>query len=375
MDLQKPGLQPGEQIMVAMSGGVDSSVAAILLKEAGFQPVGVTLRLWVDPVAEEKAADETRGCCSLEAVSDARNVAQDLDIPHYVLNMREAFHEKVVSYFTREYLEGRTPNPCIACNRYLKFSLLLQKARGLGINYLATGHYARITYDPGENMYRLFRGKDRRKDQSYMLYTMNQEQLSSVIFPLGSYVKQEIREIARDRGFNVAEKKESQEICFIPDNDYRGFLGREHPQAFSPGDILSASGEKLGRHRGLAFYTVGQRKGLGLASQQPLYVVKIDTRANVLVVGEEEETYSGGLVAEELSFVSGNAPLETLEVEIKIRYRAPLVPATLYPPEGDRARVLFAGKQKAVTPGQAVVFYQGDEVLGGGTIAAGVLHP
>ncbi|RJX28041.1 MAG: tRNA 2-thiouridine(34) synthase MnmA [Dethiobacter sp.] len=361
--------------MVAMSGGVDSSVAAILLKEAGFQPVGVTLRLWVDPVAEEKAADETRGCCSLEAVSDARNVAQDLDIPHYVLNMREAFHEKVVSYFTREYLEGRTPNPCIACNRYLKFSLLLQKARGLGINYLATGHYARITYDPGENMYRLFRGKDRRKDQSYMLYTMNQEQLSSVIFPLGSYVKQEIREIARDRGFNVAEKKESQEICFIPDNDYRGFLGREHPQAFSPGDILSASGEKLGRHRGLAFYTVGQRKGLGLASQQPLYVVKIDTRANVLVVGEEEETYSGGLVAEELSFVSGNAPLETLEVEIKIRYRAPLVPATLYPPEGDRARVLFAGRQKAVTPGQAVVFYQGDEVLGGGTIAAGVLHP
>jgi tRNA-specific 2-thiouridylase len=373
LDLQRPGLQPGEKIMVAMSGGVDSSVAALLLREAGFQPVGVTLRFWVDPVAEERASEETRGCCSLEAVSDARNVAHTLDIPHYVLNMKDAFHDKVVSYFTREYLEGRTPNPCIACNRHIKFSLLLQKARALGINFLATGHYARITYDSEKNMYRLFRGVDRKKDQSYMLYTMNQGQLSAVIFPLGSHTKQEVREIARERGLNVAEKKESQEICFIPDNDYRSFLEREHAK-FPPGDILSTSGKKLGRHKGLAFYTIGQRKGLGLVSQRPLYVVHIDTRNNVLVVGEEEETYSGGLEAEDLSFVSGDAPLNPHEVKIKIRYRAPLVSATLYPPEGDRARVLFARKQKAVTPGQSAVFYQEDEVLGGGIIVSHILN-
>ncbi|HAA34202.1 MAG TPA: tRNA 2-thiouridine(34) synthase MnmA [Firmicutes bacterium] len=367
--------------MVAMSGGVDSSVAALLLKEAGFQPVGVTLRLWVDPDAEERASDEGRGCCSLQDISDARRVADILEIPFYVLNMKEAFNDKVVSYFVREYLEGRTPNPCIACNRYIKFSLLLQKARAMGIGFLATGHYARIVYDSEKDVYRLFRGLDSNKDQSYMLYTMNQEQLSSVLFPLGGYTKEEARELAGERGLQVAEKRDSQEICFIPDNDYRSFLEREQA-GFSPGDILSTSGKKLGRHRGLPFYTIGQRKGLGLVSPRPLYVVEIDRRNNVLIVGEEEETYSQGLEAEDLSFVSGRAPLEPQEVMIKIRYRSPLVPATLYPPKtspqkgeggltaASRVRVVFDRKQKAVTPGQSVVFYRGDEVLGGGIIAS-----
>jgi len=353
-----------------MSGGVDSSVAALLLKEAGFNPVGVTLRLWVDPLAEERASDEAWGCCSLEAVNDARRVAQALDIPHYVLNMQEAFHAKVVSYFIREYLSGRTPNPCIACNRHIKFSLLLQKARALKISYLATGHYARVTYDSAKRIYRLFRGSDKDKDQSYMLYMLNQEQLPFVLFPLGSYTKGEVRKIAREKGLGVAEKMESQEICFIPDNDYRGFLERGYPQAFSPGDILSTSGEKLGRHRGVAFYTVGQRKGLGLVSSRPLYVVKIDAYNNVLVVGEEEESYSEGLIAEELNFVSGKAPHSPQEIEVKIRYRSSLVPAVLYPPLKKSVRVVFGQKQKAVTPGQSAVFYRGEEVLGGGTIAA-----
>ncbi|MDO9533964.1 MAG: tRNA 2-thiouridine(34) synthase MnmA [Bacillota bacterium] len=363
-------MQAGEKIMVAMSGGVDSSAAALLLKEEGFDPVGVTLRFWVDPLAEERAADDVKGCCSLDAVNDARNVCQTLGIPHYVLNMKDYFYEKVVTYFTREYFQGRTPNPCIACNRHIKFSLLAEKARALGINYLATGHYSRILYDSGEKMYRLFRGKDREKDQSYMLYTLSQEQLSHVIFPLGNYTKPEIRAFALKGGLKVAEKAESQEICFIPDNDYRGFLERENPGAVTSGDIISPNGEKIGMHHGLAFYTVGQRKGLGLTSPEPLYVIEIDVKNNVLTVGKEEETYSETLTADELSFVSDRIPDHPLHVEVKIRYRAPHIPAVVHPPDGKNARIVLAEKQKAVTPGQAVVFYQGEEVLGGGTITS-----
>lgn len=356
--------------MVAMSGGVDSSVAALLLKEAGYEPIGVTLRFWVDSVAEKKVADTGRGCCSLENIDDARRVAAALNIPHYVFDMQEIFYERVVTYFIQEYLQGRTPNPCIACNQNLKFTLLLQKVRASGINYLATGHYARILYEPKNNLYRLFCAKDKEKEQSYMLYTLHQEQLSALLFPLGDYYKKEVKELAHKRGLKVAQKKESQEICFIPDHDYRSFLARENPQVVTPGEIVSTTGQKLGIHRGVAFYTIGQRKGLGLASRHPLYVVRIDPRNNVLIVGEEEETYSGYLTATGLSFVAGASPLHPLEVEVKIRYRASPVPAVLHPPQGGRARVVFMRKQKAVTPGQAVVFYQGEEVLGGGMIIA-----
>ncbi len=354
--------------MVAMSGGVDSSVAALMLKDAGFNPVGVTLRYWVDPLSEERAAGEHRGCCSLEAVTDARRVAQALDIPHYVMNMKDEFYHNVVSYFVEEYIKGRTPNPCIACNRFMKFSVLLERALALDINFLATGHYARIQYDPEKSIYRLLRGRDREKDQSYMLYVLEQEQMPHVIFPLGGLTKKEVREIALDRGLKVADKRESQEICFVPDNDYRGFLNRESPDSLKPGDIISTRGEKLGEHSGIANYTIGQRRGLGITSSRPLYVVDIIPEKNTIVVGQQEELYSSGLISETNNFVAGYPPDTPLQVEVKIRYRSPLVPATIDLIGEDKVKVVFEEKQKAVTPGQAVVFYKGEEVLGGGII-------
>ncbi len=354
--------------MVAMSGGVDSSVAALFLQKAGLNPVGITLRLWVDPLSEERASDEAQGCCSLEAVTDASRVAGKLGIPHYTFNMKEMFYNSVVQNFISEYLSGRTPNPCIECNRVLKFSVLLQKARDLGFKYLATGHYSRIVYDREQQFYRLFQGMDSEKDQSYMLYTVTQEQLSSLLFPLGDKTKIEVREIAERHGLSVARKAESQEICFIPDNDYRGFLERECPSAFAAGDIVSTRGEKMGVHRGVAFYTVGQRKGLGLTSSRPLYVLKIDPQRNKLIVGGEEEVFNKGLLAKNVNFVTRKPQNGEMEIEVKIRYRSPAVPAYLTFSSTEEVKVLFEEKQKAVTPGQSVVFYKKGEVLGGGII-------
>ncbi|NLJ55752.1 MAG: tRNA 2-thiouridine(34) synthase MnmA [Firmicutes bacterium] len=370
MDLQRPALQAGEKIAVAMSGGVDSTVAALLLKEAGFKPVGVTLRFWVDPIAEKKAAAAGQSPRSPASIDSARETAAALGIPHHILDMQGAFYEQVVTTFIQEYRAGRTPNPCIACNKHLKFSHLLRQVQAMGINYLATGHYARIVYEPQNNLYRLLRAKDKAKEQSYMLYTLQQEQLKALLFPLGGRLKSEVVALARRKGLKAAQNKESYEICFIPDHDYHSFLEREHPGVLTPGEIVSTTGQKLGMHRGVAFYTVGQRKGLGLTARQPLYVVKIDPLRNTLIVGEEAETYSSYLWASELSFVAGTPPAQPLQIEVKIRYRAPQIPAVLHPPAGKQAKVVFNKKQKAVTPGQAVVFYRGEEVLGGGKIVS-----
>ncbi len=358
----------GKKVMVAMSGGVDSSVAALLLKEAGYEVIGITMRLWVDPNAEKQAGEESKGCCAREDVSDARSVADMLDVPHYVLNMRKEFYENIVCNFTAEYLQGRTPNPCIECNRIIKFSVLLKKAKAMGIELLATGHYVRSKYDPQEKSYKLFRGIDLQKDQSYMLYMLGQEELAAVIFPLGDKSKKQIRDIALGKKLPVADKSESQEICFIPDNDYHSFMERICPDAAKSGEIVTTGGEIIGSHQGIAFYTIGQRKGLGITAAEPLYVIQIDAGNNRVIVGTEQDTYSSGLLAEKLNYVAGKAPKAPLDIEVKIRYRAPAVSATLYPTHDDYTSVVFDQKQKAVSPGQSAVFYRGEEVLGGGVI-------
>lgn len=357
------------KVAVAMSGGVDSSVAAALLCQQGWEVIGITLDLWprLDP---HGAVGREDACCSLSAVEDARRVADALGIPHYVLNFRDLFAEKVIADFVAEYQRGRTPNPCIRCNEHIKFAALLRKAQGLGADYVATGHYARIER---RERYLLKKAVDSEKDQSYVLYVLMQEQLAHTLMPLGGYTKAATRKLARELGLRVAAKPESQDICFIPD-DYGRFLEKYAPAALRSGPILNRRGEVLGQHRGIAFYTIGQRRGLGVATGQPLYVVALDAQRNAVIVGREGELYASELVADQVNWIAIERLEGSMEVEVKVRYRTPEAPATLRPLEANWVHLHFRQPQRAVTPGQAVVFYQGDTVIGGGRILSPLMR-
>src|SRR5229473_3523777 len=382
------------RIVVAMSGGVDSSVAAALLKEQGHEVIGIMLRLWSEPgVIEDDGIERVvqNKCCSLEAVDDARRVARLLDIPFYLVNVEQEFKDNVVDFFYQEYVAGRTPNPCLVCNRHIRFTLLLNRALALDADYLATGHYVRVDTHPITGKRRLRRGLDQGKDQSYVLHVLNQKQLSHACFPLGPYTKPQVRAMAAERGMSVAAKPESQEICFVAQDDYRGFIDRyamtladKEPigigattqangliQLPKPGPIIDLSGKSLGRHRGLAYYTIGQRKGLGITSPEPLHVLKIDPEQNALIVGPAQGLEETSCIVGKMHYLSGKTPAEPFKALARIRYKAPEQEAVVTPLQGNRVHVAFSKPQRAITPGQAAVFYggeDGDEVLCGGII-------
>lgn len=344
-----------------MSGGVDSSTAAALLKEQGYDVIGISMKLWDYPDDANKFA----GCCSLDDINDARRVADKLNIPFYVVNMEDIFSKEVVDYFVKSYLNGETPNPCLKCNQILKFEVLLKKAIELEADFLATGHYARIVHD---DRFRLLKGIDNTKDQSYFLFTLTQEQMSKIMFPLGDMTKKDVRTHAKRFGLKTAEKKESQDICFVPDNQYPDFIIKRLGDFQKAGDIIAKNGNILGAHDGLYKYTIGQRKGLGIAKGRPQYVIDIDIKNNKLIVGDKDETFSIGLIARDLNWIAIDKLSEPIEVESKIRYRHNGIKSIVKPIGEGRARVDFSKPECAVTPGQAVVFYKGDEVVGGGWI-------
>jgi tRNA-specific 2-thiouridylase len=366
------------RVVVGMSGGVDSSVAAALLKEQGYDVVGIMLRLWSEPAVYDEdgvALAPENKCCSLESVSDARGVANQLDIPFYIVNVEEPFRETIVDYFYDEYAAGRTPNPCLRCNRQIRFTLLLERALALGAEYLATGHYVRVDDDPRTELRRLRRAVDTAKDQSYVLHVLSQWQLQHALFPLGEYTKSEVRAMATERGLPVATKAESQEICFVAANSYRGFMRRYASETGkaspAPGVIVDESGARLGTHEGLAYYTIGQRKGLGISAREPLHVLKLDAARNAVVVGPATALDRREFTVRETTWPSGAAPTAPVEVMVKVRYKAPPAPGMVTPQADGRASVILSEPLRAITPGQAAVFYAGagdDEVLGGGLI-------
>lgn len=348
-----------------MSGGVDSSVSAALLKEEGFEVIGITLQLLPKIT---NPADNTESCCGTKSIRDAQEIAAELNIPHYVLNMRIQFRDMVIDNFVEEYAGGRTPNPCIRCNQFIKFGILLNKAEELGADFIATGHYARIEQESQNNEYMLKKGVDTKKDQSYFLYVMTQRQLAQVLMPLGSYRKEDVREIARKHDLHVHRKPESQEICFIESKDYRRFFEQHKPDILVPGPIRDSHERVLGTHSGIVNYTIGQRRGLGISSHQPLYVTRIDRDQNTLYVGQRDEVYHRELLTENVNWIAGNPPVGPVRIRAKIRSIHVPAEGTLSPEGQGKVRVRFDRPQWAITPGQAAVFYMEDRVLGGGTI-------
>lgn len=355
-----------KKVMIGMSGGVDSSVAAAVLLQEGYEVYGVTMQIWPDMDEEEKKVEG--GCCSLSAVDDARRVANKLGIPYYVMNFKEVFEDKVINYFMDEYQCGRTPNPCIACNRFVKFEALLNKAVSMGMDYVATGHYARVEFDSDSGRYLLKKSVTDKKDQTYALYNLTQEQLKHVLMPIGSYTKEEIRQMAKDLELSVATKPDSQEICFIADDDYVRFLEENRPGTVKPGNFTDAQGNILGQHKGIVHYTIGQRKGLGITFGKPMYVAGIDVLGNNVILGEEDSVFSKELTASDVNFIAFGKLDKPMEVTAKVRYSAKEAEAVVTPLEAGRVKVEFIRPQRAITPGQSVVFYKGDTVVGGGVI-------
>lgn len=353
------------KVVVGMSGGVDSSVAAYLLKEQGYEVIGVTMQIWQDE--EETLLEENGGCCGFSAVEDARRVAQKLDIPYYVMNFKAEFKEKVMDYFISEYLNGRTPNPCIACNRYVKWESLLKRSLDIGADFIATGHYARIE-QLANGRYSLRKSKTSAKDQTYALYNLTQEQLSRTLMPVGAYTKDEIRLIAEKISLPVAHKPDSQEICFVPDQDYAKFIEENTHVKIAEGNFITADGSVIGRHKGITHYTVGQRKGLGLAMGHPVFVLEIRPETNEVVIGENEEVFASSLYCGNLNFMAMESLEGEREVTAKIRYNHQGDRCIIKKTGADEIHCVFPSPQRAVTPGQAVVFYDGDYVAGGGTI-------
>jgi tRNA-specific 2-thiouridylase len=351
------------KVVIAMSGGVDSSVAAALLVKQGYEVIGMMMRLWSEP-----GRQANNRCCTPDSMASARRVAARLGIPFYAVDAQEIFHSKVVGYFMDGYILGNTPNPCLVCNRYIRWEFLLNRARALGASAMATGHYARLRTD-AHGRIQLLRAVDSLKDQSYVLHVLGQEQLAQALFPLGEHTKTQVRQMAREFNIPSAERDDSQDLCFLGNGDYRSFLTRHaREQVEQPGPIINRAGKEIGRHQGLAFYTIGQRKGLGISSSQPLYVLEKDMQQNTLVVGSKEELGQSELIAQDVNWVSGEAPPGKIRAQVKIRYKAQEAWADVTPMENNCAHICFDESVRDITPGQAAVFYQDEICLGGGVI-------
>jgi tRNA-specific 2-thiouridylase len=353
-----------KRVVVAMSGGVDSSTTAWLLKEKGYEVIGATMCIGM----MDRAQGGPARCCGLSDIEDARRVALQLEIPFYVFHLREEFEKEVIQYFCEEYGSGRTPNPCIFCNEKVKFGSFLKRALELGADFIATGHYARLIFDESTRRYLLKKGMDQRKDQSYVLFSLAQDQFHHTLFPLGEQQKEEVRKKAFQLGLRVHDKPESQEVCFIQEPSYHSFLLERLKESIEPGPIIDQKGNVLGRHKGIAFYTIGQRRGLRMAKGKPLYVIGLDRQKNAVIVGGEKEVYGDTFIVDSLNWVALRERTPSLTAQVKIRYNHPGSEAILSPKGEDEVEVKFDTPQKAITPGQAAVFYDGETVLGGGWI-------